>query len=62
MKATFNDICNMAAAIRCLKDGQSVNQVAASAKVSPQKVRGWVRQAGYRRVALAGQTKYLFAS
>lgn len=63
MKSTsLKTICAIAATVRCLNDGQSVNEIATSAKVSPQKVRSWVRQGGYRRIAISGQTKYVFGA
>jgi hypothetical protein len=57
-KPTLQTICAIAATVRCLNAGQSINQVAASAKVSPQKVRGWLKVGGFKRVT--GTTKYLF--
>ena len=59
MRMKFQTICAIAATVRCLNDGQSVNQVAVSAKVSPQKVRGWLRQGGFKRIDLNGETRYV---
>lgn len=58
----FQKICATIAALRCLNAGQSVEQVAVSVKVSPQAVRGWLRQGGFRRIAVNGKTKYVFGS
>jgi DNA-binding CsgD family transcriptional regulator len=59
---TFKTICNIAATLRCLSNGQSIDQIAVSAKVSPETVRKWIRQGGYKRIAMNGKTKYVFGS
>lgn len=51
----FADIINVLAAVRCLNAGQTIEQVAASAKVSPQQVRAWLRKAGFRRGPSTGK-------
>jgi transposase len=39
----FQDICNILAARRCRNAGQSVKQIAASAKVSESTIRQWLK-------------------
>lgn len=45
----FADIVTIMAFVRCLNSGQSLDQVAASSKMSKQKILGMLRAAGYRR-------------
>lgn len=51
MTPKFKDIVNILAAVRCLNAGQTVEEVAKSAKVSPRKVRGWLNSGGFRRLS-----------
>lgn len=46
---TFETIINAAAAIRCLNDGQTIKQIAASAKVTESTVRRWVNGSGFKK-------------
>lgn len=58
---TFKSICATLAAVQCLNAGQSMEKVAASAKVSPQQVRAWLRKGGFRRYTINGKKKYISA-
>lgn len=49
MRLTFDHVCSVIAAVRCLNSGQSFAQIARSAKRSPSTVRRWVNRAGFRR-------------
>ena len=51
----FSDIVRVIAAVRCLNAGQTIEQVAASTKVSPKQIRGWLRAAGYRQIPTTGK-------
>jgi len=55
MTPKFSDIVKVMAAVRCLNSGQSIDQVAASAKSSPQQIRGWLRAAGFRKSPRTGK-------
>lgn len=45
----FADIVSIIAFVRCLNSGQSLDQVAASSKMSKQQILGKLKAAGYRR-------------
>jgi transposase len=42
-KATFNDPCNALAARRCRDAGQSIHEIAKSAKKSESTIRRWIK-------------------
>jgi transposase-like protein len=46
MKPTFQEMCTVLAAKNCYESGQSVAQIAASAKKSHTVVRRWLKEAG----------------
>ncbi|MDR3638630.1 MAG: hypothetical protein P4L84_32795 [Isosphaeraceae bacterium] len=45
-RLTFNDICNILAARRCWNAGQSLTEIARSAKRSKSTIRNWIRKSG----------------
>lgn len=51
MNFTFQRMCAMLAAKNCYESGQSVKQIALSAKKSPKIIRRWLEQAGAKRCA-----------
>ena len=51
----FNTIANILAAVRCLNSGQTIDQVAVSAKVKPATVRAWLRRGGFRQNQALGR-------
>jgi len=55
----FKHICSILAAVRCLNAGQTVAQVAASAKVSTQTIYGWLKEAGFRKMTINGKDQYV---
>jgi hypothetical protein len=46
---SFKDICGTAAAVRCLKGGQKVTDIAKSAGKSPSSLRRQVSKAGFKK-------------
>ena len=48
-RAKFSDIANILTTVRMLNSGKTIQQVAASAKVSPQQIRAWLKQGGFRQ-------------
>ena len=47
----FSDIVRIITLVRCLNSGQSIEQVSASAKMSPAgQIRGQLRAAGYKKI------------
>jgi predicted transcriptional regulator len=42
-RVTFVDICNRLAAANCVASGQSIQQIATSAKRSPATIRRWLK-------------------
>lgn len=54
-RPTFESICNIAAAVRCLNAGLTFEQIAESArkknpKIEASTVRAWVRSGGFVKV------------
>jgi hypothetical protein len=50
----FKDMVARAAAARCFNSGQSVEQIARSAKKKPATIRGWLTEAGIRSFKKGG--------
>ena len=50
MTPKFSDIVKVIAIVQALGAGQTIEDIAVAMKISPQKVRGWLKWGGYRRL------------